>query len=77
MLKIVFITITTILLVGCTPTSEDVTEDYKLPKELKECVVYRLSDGNNVLRVIKCPLSVTSTSQQIAKKQQSAIVISE
>lgn len=51
----------TVALVGCSPSYQTVAMPL-LPDELKDCKFYWISNGDITMRVVRCPLSVTSTT---------------
>lgn len=52
-----------LLLVGCSPSNEDVSRDFILPMDLKECSIVKMSDGSgSKIFLIKCPDGYIGTS---------------
>lgn len=69
-----------LLLSACTPHTAQVDRDFILPKELKHCSVYNMSDGYKEVVVVHCPNSETISTANIyqqgkAKVTHNAVVI--
>lgn len=64
----------TVALVGCSPGYESMTLPV-LPDELKDCKFYYVTDGSVRMRVVRCPLSVTSTTYTSGKTTRTDVVI--
>ena len=47
----------------------EVTKNYEIPEDLRDCKIYKLTDGvlNPILYITKCPLSKTSTTKELTK----------
>lgn len=69
-MQILLIPITLILcllVTACNPSTKESTEDYVLPQELKDCKVYRMSNGQSVMRALVCPHANTANTYQCGK----------
>ena len=50
-----------LFLVGCSPSGSETTAGYLvMPEGLKDCRIYKISDGPNPLVVVRCPHSSTT-----------------
>ncbi|OQB10759.1 MAG: hypothetical protein BWY21_00047 [Parcubacteria group bacterium ADurb.Bin216] len=58
-----------LLLTACGPQYVDSSDDYILPEGLKDCKVYDIRGKSSIqyLKVIRCPVSNTSTSYRAGK----------
>ena len=76
--KLILLTLTATLIIGCTPYNREATEEFKLPKELSHCSVYVLSDtiGKHI-HVVHCPKAQTTTYQVEGKVTKNITLISE
>ena len=64
-----------ILLVACTPKTEDANQNYLIPSELSDCIFKRMGNTyGNYITVVRCPNSTVSTVQS-DKAHTTAIVI--
>lgn len=53
---------------ACEKSHRDVSDNYSLPPELKDCKVFHLqSDSLNYLYVVRCPNSTTNTNFNCGK----------
>lgn len=56
------------LLSGCAPSYSDKSGDFKLPPELSDCAIYRVSNGEGLrLYVTRCPHSETGATWSAGK----------
>ena len=64
------------LLSACNPSYSNKSGDYLLPPELSDCKVFRLIDSKaNVMRVLRCPNSITSVSYASGKSQSHVVTM--
>lgn len=64
-----------LVLVGCTPSSKDVSRNYAPPEELKDCSFHRLgNDNGGYITVVRCPNSSTTTKTS-GKNARTTVVI--
>lgn len=75
MTKLALISLLAVVSIGCSKT-HNITDNYNLPDELKDCKFYRVEgfNGASSLRVVRCPNSSTSTTYG---KNQTTIVIED
>lgn len=64
-------------LAGCTKTSEDQTEMYKMPRGMENCEVHKLvaSGTGKTLRVVFCPHGDTHTRYPNGKSTRVTSVV--
>lgn len=57
-------------LTACVPRTESVENDSRLPKELQDCTIHKLSDGSGTrLYVVDCPNRKTTSTVRTGKNQ--------
>jgi len=62
------ILISTIFVMSCSNYTEDLSQAYELPEELKDCKVYWIAGKSlNGFKAMRCPLSSTSVSYSSGK----------
>lgn len=64
-------------LVGCDANTKQISSDFIWPAALSDCKAYRMSDGNKVLYVVRCPKADVSTTYQSGKNSHTTVVTSE
>ena len=66
-----------LFLAGCTPGYSDLSQSYPvIPDDLKDCKFSQLSSTRgSYMNVVRCPLSVTSTTYKVGKSTATTIVI--
>jgi len=79
MSRIVFLPLLAIFVVamsGCAPSANAIHFPV-MPAELADCKTYMLNagDGSNLITVMRCPNSSTTTSYRSGKSTNSAVVI--
>jgi hypothetical protein len=63
-----------VMLSGCAPSAEERTANFTvMPEGLKDCKVYRISDGSENITVVRCPNS--STTSRIGKTKKTVTTI--
>lgn len=72
-MKYALIIVASLMLVGCSDSIKEM--DFRLPQELADCSIHRLSNGWNSIYVTRCPNSQTTTTYQDGKVQSSSVVI--
>lgn len=65
----------TLTLTGCSKETVETTDTIILPEGLKDCKLYRVSDGFNTIKIMRCPNSSTSTKYRSGKTDRQAIVV--
>lgn len=66
----------TVLMVGCEPSNETRTDEFKLPDYLSDCTITKLVDKNTaIFTVVRCPNSSTSTTYMNGRSSQTSVVI--
>lgn len=56
------------LLVSCEPYSTENTSTFALPRELKNCQIFKLSNTDGAqLTIVRCPNSFTGVSEACGK----------
>lgn len=71
-----FIITSFILLSGCAKTVEDISDEFLLPKELKDCRVYNLQASNlSTIKVVRCPQSTTTLNYLSGKNTQTSAIV--
>lgn len=63
------ILISTIFVMSCSNYTEEMSQDYELPEELKDCKIYWIAkkDNQNGFKTMRCPLSSTSVTYASGK----------
>lgn len=75
-LMILYIICVVLVLSACTPTAREATHNYKLPSELSDCKIFRLmNDSGDVMYVMRCPNSSTTTNYSTGKTSRSITLI--
>lgn len=75
MLKQLLIISYVVLLAACTPTTSEVSGEFKVPKGLEDCKIYKMRDSSGKpIYVVRCPNSNTSATL-IQKHNVTAAVI--
>ena len=65
-----------VMLSGCAPSAEERTANFTvMPEGLKDCKVYRISDGSENITVVRCPNSSTTSSNRIGKTKKTVTTI--
>ena len=69
-----------LLLIGCGDFVTGINPHQKLsfptlPRDLHDCRFYKISNGEEVLRVVRCPNSTTSTQSGFTKFKKMVVVI--
>ena len=69
----------TIFVMSCSNYTEDLSQAYELPEELKDCKVYWIAkkDNQNGFKAMRCPLSSTSVSYSSGKHTVTTITIED
>lgn len=63
------------LLVGCSPSTDTINDDYVIPEGLKDCQFYRMYNKNqNSIVVVRCQGSTTSTTVTKNKSKATTVV---
>lgn len=63
MLKILGVVIVGAMMVGCTPTTTEVSANFIMPRGLEDCQLYRMNNSDGTfIYVMRCP-TVTSTTR--------------
>ena len=75
MKKLLIIASIALAITGCTPSAKDISEQYTLPEELKDCTITYLQGKYTYLNVVRCPNSTTSTTYPVCKTTQTTVVI--
>lgn len=76
MKKLLTITFIAIAFYGCTPSAEDISEQYTMPEELKDCTITQLRNAKLMhLNVVRCPNSSTSTTYPVGKTTNTTVII--
>ena len=75
MKKILTIAFIAIAFSGCTPAAKDISVDYAMPEELKDCTITYLQGKYTYLNVVRCPNSSTSTTYPVGKTTNTTVVI--
>lgn len=75
MKKLLIIASIALAITGCTPSAKDISEQYTLPEELKDCTITYLQGKYTYLNVVRCPNSTTSTTYPVGKTTQTTVVI--
>jgi len=75
-MRFIALIMTTLILLGCTKT-EDQTNLYDLPVELKDCTVHQIAtkDGKWSATVVRCPNSSTSSTYKSGKSTRTVTVV--
>lgn len=61
---------------GCEKRAEDASGNFTLPKEMKDCVIYKMNNEVGIIiYAIRCPLSTTTTT--MLGKVNSQVVVTE
>jgi hypothetical protein len=60
--KIIGLLLVSLTLISCSPRTDEVTGDFIMPEGMDDCQIHRLTDGNIVIRVVRCPNSSTTTT---------------
>ncbi|MEI1732111.1 hypothetical protein V8P91_17175 [Acinetobacter baumannii] len=74
-MKKVLIALTVLFLAGCEPKTNEKTGDFILTPDLKDCRIYKLSDGSETITAMRCPNSSTSTQYRAGKSTKTTIVV--
>ncbi|SOK58886.1 Phage protein [Yersinia phage fHe-Yen9-03] len=79
MKKILTVLLISFILSGCDGKSENRTEKYDLPTELKDCQIYKLTSNSTskTLYVVRCPNSSTQTTFNSGKNNSTSISYNE
>jgi hypothetical protein len=65
-----------VMLSGCAPSAEERTANFTvIPDGLKDCKIYRISDGGENITVVRCPNSSTTSSYRIGKTKKTVTTI--
>ena len=76
MIKFITAIAIVLFLVGCTPSTNEIGNNYDIPKELSDCVFLNMRDTvTNSIKVVRCPNSTTSVNYASGKTTQSVIVV--
>lgn len=77
--KLIAVLLGGMLLTGCERSTEDITDDFRLPRELKECTIHRLTNANlRVLYVVHCPgKNVTNTAFTTGKTKNYVALVDD
>ena len=75
MKKLLIIASIALAITGCTPSAKDISEQYTMPEELKDCTITYLQGKYTHLTVVRCPNSTTSTTYPVGKTTQTTVVI--
>lgn len=75
MKKLLTIAFIAIAFYGCTPSAKDISEQYTIPEELKDCTITYLQGKYTYLNVVRCHNSTTSTTYPVGKTTQTTVVI--
>jgi hypothetical protein len=62
-----------VFLAGCGQSVSSL--DYPVPEELKDCAFYKLTNGADAIKVVRCPNSTTSVTYRDGKHDQTSVVI--
>lgn len=73
----ILVTLSIGLFVGCSAETKTITDNYILPPELSHCKIFKLSNVSNHMRVVYCPLAVTTTTYVIGNASASNTIIAE
>lgn len=69
----IVIFILTLILTACSKETKNISERYQLPDELSDCRVYRMrAEGGNVITLVRCPNSSTTTSYRRSNGKSSS-----
>lgn len=67
------IVILALMLNACSKETKNISERYQLPEELRDCKVYRMrAEGGNVITLVRCPNSSTTTSYTRSNSKSSS-----
>jgi hypothetical protein len=65
-----------VMISGCAPSAEERTANFTvMPDGLKDCKIYRISDGVENITVVRCPNSSTTSSYRIGKTKKTVTTI--
>jgi intein/homing endonuclease len=75
MKKIILILITLVSFMACSKKTQEYTDSFLLPEELKDCKIFWMR-GENVgsMKIVRCPNSSTTTSYEDGKTQKDITV---
>jgi hypothetical protein len=73
----VWILVFAVMISGCAPSAEERTANFTvMPDGLKDCKIYRISDGMMVgITVVRCPNSSTTSSTHVGKTKKTVTTI--
>lgn len=74
MKRIILLILVGLLLAGCDTKTEE-WRPAALPKELADCKFYDIWENGNLIRVVRCPNSVTTTNYRENKVTRATVVI--
>ena len=64
-----------ILVSGCGQKTTEISGNYILPMELKDCKIFVLENGSSRMKVMRCPNSATSVTYTSGKTTVANVVI--
>ena len=74
-MKNIMILLALVVLMGCGKQTSEVSSNYNLPEELKDCKIYHIDYGLSGLYVVRCPMSYTTVTYRCGKTNCTAATV--